>query len=298
MVPPLYCSQPETQTKQVWTLVPHPFRMPSPAPPLQPVLTPRPPQMRRPISLRASLHTDGPTPPSLLHSPLLNATIRGPATYPTTSFAESQSSSRRPSESASSVSSSSRASSHFSAMSTLSSTSSAAPISYLVPRTISPHAQRSRFASSTESHSPPSIFHHTRTPSWSSPAASSSIHAGEFDDDPWRILDTVPAPPHRDCSITPAPTTSTPLAVRAAAAMTVPPGIRTQHTHVPHPPVSHHAQIGLYAPPEFSSHQQSQSPTRRLGAGTTPLVSSGVGNTPSQDPNSTPILRNGPHSPP
>lgn len=278
---------------------PSPLNMPSPAPLLRPVQTPRPPQMRRANSLRAPLQTDGPTPPSLLHSPLLNATTRGPAIYPTVSPAASQPSSRRPSESASSISSSSsRASSHFSATSNASSTSAVPSFTYPVPASIPPHTQRSRFPPSTETRPPSSAFHTRSSPhSWSSPAASSTGHPGEFDDDPWRILDTVPASPHRGSPQTPTSSASTPLSVRAATTTTVPPGNRAQHTHIPHPPLSLHAQIGSYAPPELSSHQQSWTPTRRLGSGIipTPLVSNGVGN---GTPNSTHALRSRPHSSP
>ena len=260
--------------------------------PLQPVLAPKPPEIRRSISLRTPLHTDGPTPPSLLHSPLLNATTRGPAIYPTNSPAVSQPGSRRPSESSSSISSSSsRASSHFSTA------SSAVSITSPTPASISPHVQRARFTS-TDPRSPPPTPHTRTSRSWSSPAAPSVGHADQLDDDPWRILDTVPASPHRDCPHKPISSNSTPLSVRAAATTTVPPGIRVQHAHVPHPPLSHHALIGPYAPPELSSHQQqTRTPTRRLGSSTTLLVSNGVGSSAIQDPNSTPVLRNRPHTP-
>ena len=266
--------------------------MPSTAPPLQPVQTPRP-QMRRSISLRAPLQTDGPTPPSLLHSPLLNATNRGPAIYSTISPAVSQPSSRRPSESACSISSSSsRASSHCSVVSNASATSAVSNFSP-IPGTISSHLQRSRFTPP-----PPSPLFQTRTStrSWCSPTAPSAGHSHEFDDDPWMILDTVPAPPHSGSPQTPTPSASAPPSVRVAATTTVPPGIRVQHTHVPHPPLSHHAQIGPYTPPELSSHQQlSRTQMRRLESGTTP---NGVGNSANQDSNSTPVLRNRPHSSP
>ena len=268
------------------------------ASPLQQAQALRPPQIRRSISLRTPLQTDGPTPPSLLHSPLLNATTRGPAIYPTNSPVVSQPGSRRPSESSSSISSSSsRASSHFSTTSNLSSTSSTASITYPMPGTIPPHVQRSRFTS-TEPCPPSSILRTRTTRSWSSPPPSPAVHAGEHDDDPWRILDTVPASPHRDCPKNPTSSASTPLSVRAAATTTVPPGIRAQHAHVPHPPLSHHALIGPYTPPELSSHQQqTRTPTRRLGSSHTLLVSNGVGSSTIQDPNSTPVLRNRPHTP-
>ena len=263
--------------------------MPSP---LQSVQAPKPPEIRRSISLRAPLQTDGPTPPSLLHSPLLNATTRGPAVYPTNSPAVSQPSSRRPSESASSISSSSsRASSHFST------TSSTASITSPTPGTTPSHVQRGRFTS-TDPRPPSSIIHTRTSRSWSSPAAPSAGHTGQLDDDPWRILDTVPASPHRDCPQKPISNASTPLSVRAAATTTVPPGIRVQHAHVPHPPLSHHTLIGPYSPPELSSHQQqTRTPTRRFGSSTTLLVSNGVGSSTIQDPDSAPVLRNRPHTP-
>ena len=285
--------------KRVWTLVPTPPSMPSTASPLQPVQTqtaPRP-QMRRSISLRANLQTDGPTPPSLLHSRLLNATTRGPAIYPTLSPAVSQPSSRRPSESACSVSSSSsRASSHCSVVSNASSTSAVSKF-HPIPGTISPHVQRNRFI---EPRPPCSIFHtHTSTHSWSSPTGPSAGQSGELDYDPWRILDTVPAPPHRGSPQTLTPSASTPPSVRVVATTAMQPGIRAQHTHVPHSPLSHHAQIGSYTPPEMSSHQQhSRTQMQRFGSGTTPLVSNGVVSHVIQDPDPTPVIRNRPHSPP
>ena len=270
--------------------------MPSTAPLLQSAQTTPRPQIRRSISLRAPLHTDGPTPPSLVHSPLLNATNRGPALYPTTSPAVSQPSSRRPSESACSASSSSsRASSHCSLVSNASSTS-AVSIFYPMPATLSPHVQRTRFHP-TDPPPPPPLFHaRTSSRTWASPAAPSAGHAGDVDDDPWRILDTVPAPPYRGSPKSPTPS-STPLSVRVVAPTAVPPGLRTQHTHAPHPPLSHHAQIGPYTPPELSSHQHTQTQMRRLGSGTL-VVSNRVGYDAIHDPDSTPVSRNRPHSSP